>query len=339
MNVVELPISKLKAYERNPRFNDQAVDSVAASIKEFGFKVPIVVDADNTIVCGHTRLKAARQLGLKSVPCIIADDLTPEQIKAFRLADNKVSELAEWDFKLLDLELNEISGIDMSEFGFEVSVDDDDGYFGDERERTYNSVNLREYDDSRVAGKFDMPVIHKVDHKPHDLMSFNYMLTKDDFEKGIHFYIDDYQFERIWNTPDKYMDRLKQFDCCLTPDFSLYMDMPLAMQIWNIYRSRLVGQKMQDAGIIVIPTLSWSDERRYEFCFDGIEKGGTVSVSTIGVKQDEEAAQIWVAGMDEAMRVLEPKRVIVYGGDIGYEFDCETMYIANHNSERFGKNE
>lgn len=336
MQIVEIPIGKLKAYERNPRINDAAVDSVAASISEFGFKVPVVVDKDNTIVCGHTRVKAAKQLGMKKIPCIVADDLTGEQIKAFRLADNKVSELAEWDFKLLDMELDEIYTIDMSEFGFEMSIgNDDDNYYGDERERTYNAVNLHEYDAENVAGKFDMPIIKATNHKPTDLMSFNYMLTKDSFEKGIHFYIDDYQFERIWNTPDKYMDRLRMFDCVLTPDFSLYMDMPLAMQIWNVYRSRLIGQKMQSEGIKVIPTLSWSDERSYEFCFDGIEPGGTVSVSTIGVKNSADAMRIWVSGMDEAMRRLSPKCVVVYGGDIGYDFGCEAIHIANHNAENF----
>lgn len=332
MQIIEMPVGKLKAYDRNPRKNDEAVDAVAASIKNFGFKIPIVIDKNNIIVCGHTRLKAAKQLKIEKVPCIIADDLTDEQIRAFRLADNKVSEIAQWDFKLLDLELDAIDGIDMSMFGFELP--DDGEYYGDERERTYNSVNLHEYDDTRVAGKFDMPIIHAVKHKPTDLLSFNYMLTSDEYEKGIHFYIDDYQFERIWNSPDKYMDKLKQFDCALTPDFSLYMDMPLAMQIWNVYRSRLIGQKMQDEGITVIPTLSWSDERSYEFCFDGIEAGGTVSVSTIGVKQSEEASEIWVAGMDEAMNRLHPKCVVVYGGDIGYDFGCKTVYIANHNAER-----
>lgn len=111
--------------------------------------------------------------------------------------------------------------------------------------------------------------------------------------------------------------------------------MPIVMQIWNVYRSRLIGQKMQDAGITVIPTLSWSDERSYDFCFDGLQQGGTVSVSTIGIKRDEDAAAIWVSGMNEAINRLKPKCVVVYGGDIGYEFPCKTVYIANHNSERF----
>lgn len=126
IEVVELPIDDLKPYERNPRVNDAAVDSVAASIKEFGFKVPIVVDSENVIVAGHTRWRAAHQLGLETVPCIVADDLNEEQIKAFRLADNKVAEKAEWDDALLELELFDITSIDMSEFGFEIDEVDDE---------------------------------------------------------------------------------------------------------------------------------------------------------------------------------------------------------------------
>lgn len=105
MEIVEKKVGELKAYENNPRKNDNAVEAVANSIREFGFKVPIVIDSNDVIVCGHTRLKAAIQLGMETVPCIIANDLTDEQIKAFRLADNKTNELAEWDFEKLNLEI------------------------------------------------------------------------------------------------------------------------------------------------------------------------------------------------------------------------------------------
>lgn len=122
MKIKEIKVEELKEYENNPRHNDGAVDAVAESIKQFGFKVPIVVDKNNVIVAGHTRLKAARKLGLVTVPCIVADDLTDEQIKAFRLADNKTAELAEWDFSALEAEIDILSEhFDMSAFGFDVS--------------------------------------------------------------------------------------------------------------------------------------------------------------------------------------------------------------------------
>ena len=126
MDVIEKKLKDIKPYEKNPRKNDSAVDAVANSIREFGFKVPVVIDKDGVIVCGHTRYKAAQKLGLEKVPCVVADDLTEEQIKAYRLADNKVSELAEWDIDLLGEELDGIFDIDMSDFGFDLSEDEEE---------------------------------------------------------------------------------------------------------------------------------------------------------------------------------------------------------------------
>lgn len=121
-------LDELKPYENNPRNNQNAIKSVANSIKEFGFKVPIVIDKDNVIVAGHTRYLASQELGLEEVPCIVADDLTEEQVKAFRIADNKTGELAGWDFIKLEEELSSLADIDMTMFGFtepeDVDIDD-----------------------------------------------------------------------------------------------------------------------------------------------------------------------------------------------------------------------
>lgn len=134
MNIKQMKVDELIPYENNPRNNDDAVKYVANSIREFGFKVPIIIDKNNVIVAGHTRLKAAQELQLEYVPCIIADDLTDEQIKAFRLADNKVSEFAGWDYALLDLEMANLDEMfDFEEFGFQVSKKeiDFDNFFED----------------------------------------------------------------------------------------------------------------------------------------------------------------------------------------------------------------
>lgn len=120
MQIKMMGLKDIKPYEKNPRRNDKSVDFVANSIKEFGFKVPIVIDKDDVIVCGHTRYKAAKKLKMQEVPCIMADDLTDKQIKAFRLADNKVGESSEWDDDFLDDELALLDDdFDMEEFGFE----------------------------------------------------------------------------------------------------------------------------------------------------------------------------------------------------------------------------
>lgn len=138
MQIIYKKLEELHPYKNNPRRNDQAVDAVANSIREFGFKVPAVIDKSGEIIAGHTRYKAAKKLGIKEIPCIIADDLTEEQIMAFRLADNKVGEMAEWDFDLLDEELEKMSCIDMEQFGFlesGISEDDIDKYFLESEEK------------------------------------------------------------------------------------------------------------------------------------------------------------------------------------------------------------
>ena len=115
MKLIEISLDQLKPYKNNPRKNEEAIEGVAESIKEFGFKVPIIINnlEDKEIIAGHTRYKAGQKLGLDKVPCIVADDLTEEQVRAFRLADNKVAEKSEWDFEMLDEELKQILNIDM----------------------------------------------------------------------------------------------------------------------------------------------------------------------------------------------------------------------------------
>jgi ParB-like chromosome segregation protein Spo0J len=112
MDIEIRQITEIRPYENNPRQNDAAVDAVAASIREFGFRQPIVVDTEGVIICGHTRYKAALKLGLTEVPVHVAKDLTPAQIKAYRIADNKSAELADWNYELLPIELSELKGMD-----------------------------------------------------------------------------------------------------------------------------------------------------------------------------------------------------------------------------------
>lgn len=132
MKVVNKKLEEIKEYENNPRKNDKSVNALIESIKEFGFQVPVILDRTDTIICGHTRYKAATRLNLKEIPCLYADNLNEEQIKAFRLVDNKTNELSEWDFEKLADELSEIADIDMSMFEFpelnldELNISDED---------------------------------------------------------------------------------------------------------------------------------------------------------------------------------------------------------------------
>lgn len=349
--IEHIQIDDIVMYSNNPRHNDgEAVDKVAASIKEYGFKVPMVLDKNNVIITGHTRYKAAKKLKLDKVPCIIADDLTDAQVKAFRIADNKVSEYSSWDYELLNFEFEELKdlGFDMEMTGFDdfemdaIEAAEDfemDEFKEHHRLATDNAYNLQFNEIERTAGFYQMPIIKKIDYIPKDLISFNYAKTAQDKSVGVHFYIDDYQFERVWNNPIMYVDILKEFDCVITPDFSLYLDMPIAMKIWNTYRNRLIGQIMYDCGIKVIPNVSWAEEDTFKFCFDGIEPGGTVSISTIGVKRDPEAKAIWTAGVTEMIKRIKPKAILVYGGKIEYDYpkDIDVIYFENKIKERVEK--
>lgn len=333
-------VDELIPYENNPRNNDKSVEYVANSIKEFGFKVPIVIDKNNVIVAGHTRLEACKRLGIKEVPCVVADDLTDEQVKAFRLADNKVSEFSKWDFDLLTDELKDLD-INMEDFGFDLDFDMEDEFKENERHRTNDAYNLDLVDLSNSTNDFwQMPIIENDGYIPKDLIGFNYAKSSDNKDVGIHFYLDDYQFERLWNNPGEYTDILSEYDCILSPDFSLYLDMPMPMKIWNIYRSRQIGQYYQSMGIKVIPTISWAEKETFEFAFKGIPKGSIVSISTIGVKRNEEALQIWKDGMDAMIKEIEPSTILVYGGKLEYDYgDINVVYFENKVTERMASSE
>lgn len=140
MKIEEIEIEKIKPYEKNPRKNNDAVKYVAESIKEFGFKVPVVIDKDYVIVTGHTRYKAAKKLKLKKIPCIMADDLTEKQIKAYRLIDNKSSEKADWDIDLLDEEVKELLKMDMDISAWDFEFKNIDELFEEERKDNSSKI-------------------------------------------------------------------------------------------------------------------------------------------------------------------------------------------------------
>ncbi|WP_168163995.1 DUF4417 domain-containing protein, partial [Olsenella sp. HMSC062G07] len=187
----------------------------------------------------------------------------------------------------------------------------------------------------RVVSRFDCgrdgfpPLPPQRAEGARELQGFNYAKSTDAADKadlGCHFFIDDYQFERVWQRPGAYLDVLKPYRFVLTPDFSLYMDMPDAMQEWNRYRSAALGWYWDNHGVTVVPTLSWAQPSSYRFCFRGVPRHSTVAVSTVGVARDKGAREVWRDGMREAMRRLEPPRVLLYGSRIDFDFgDAEVI--------------
>ena len=358
LKIEYVDINSIKPYKKNARkHSKESVDVIAESIKEFGMCKAIGI-WKNTIVEGHGRWLACKKLGYDKVPVTRLEHLTDEQRRAYCAVDNKTQEFSSWDFDLLPNELNNIFDIDMSKFGFELTKEEfrlepeqeqeeeeeeeeeiDEGYYGDERERTNKAYNLDLVDYDRLEQDFwQMPVIKNNGYIPKDLIGFNYAKTNEEKNVGVHFYIDDYQFERVWNDPEKYVEVLMDYPCILSPDFSLYMDMPMPMKIWNIYRSRFIGAYYQSKGLRVIPTISWAEKETFSFCFKGIPKGSIVSISTIGVKRDEEALQIWKDGVAEMIRQIQPSTILVYGGELEYDYgDINIIYFNNKVTERWGK--
>lgn len=157
LEIKYIPINDIKPYKNNPRLNEEAIPYVMKSIREFGFKNPIILDKNNIIVAGHTRLESAKRLGMKEVPVIYADDLTEEQVKAFRLVDNKVSEKSMWDYTKLDEELDSILDIDMSLFDFAI----DDINWDDVEELTSETYDKPEHN------MLECPNCHHIDRDIH----------------------------------------------------------------------------------------------------------------------------------------------------------------------------
>lgn len=166
-----------------------------------------------------------------------------------------------------------------------------------------------------VSGKFEIPAIAPVTElKPLEWRCFGeYRTLSINPNTGIHFFTDDYRFTSCWRQPLKYADMFARAGAVMSPDFSMYRDMPLALQLYSHYRKHWLGQFWQTRGAAVIPTISWSDSASWDFCFDGEPRGGIVAVSTVGVKRDKEAFGLFSAGWSEMLDRLSPKRVIVCG--------------------------
>lgn len=319
--VLQIVIKKTRElipYARNNKtHNERQVKLVATSIQEFGFKNPVIVDKDNSIIAGHGRVKAAELLKLEEVPCIVADDLTKAQIKAYRIADNKLAELAEWDFDNIKAELEELKleKFDIDLTGFDVELKIEEEKQEEEKQDPKDYMNLDKFY-PKTAGKYGMPLIKRLsadEIENIDLLGFNYARTSQEKQKFLHFFLDDYQFYRVWNELKGNGEIIKEFAGALSPDFSLYSDYPISLQIYNTYRNRYCGAYWQSLGVKVIPTIGWSDERSFDFCFEGVEKGGIVAVGTVGVMNDEKAKKMFLQGYNEMMKRLEPKKVLIYG--------------------------
>lgn len=177
--------------------------------------------------------------------------------------------------------------------------------------RNYENLNRAIFEGS---GPYEIPTLRKDNTRADIFVGFNYAKScKDPGTKGLHFFVDDYQFMRLWTNPDAYIPMLQKFKAVCTPDFSLYTDFPPAIQIYNHYRKHWLGAYMQLHGIKIIPTIAWSDEDSLNWCFDGEPKGGSVIISSVGTQANEESKRLFKLGYDEMLRQLEPEKIYLYG--------------------------
>ncbi len=171
-----------------------------------------------------------------------------------------------------------------------------------------------------------------------EVMGFNYCLSKRELtDKAIHFFLDDYQFERVWNKPARYVKILKEFSGCFSTDFSLYRNDPYPVQLYNIYRNRLLGRYWQEAGISVIPVVGWGDAGSYDFCFLGIRKGSWVAISTRGAIHRKEDREFFIEGYNEMLKVIAPEKIFIYGRELkGLKGNIEWLPWDYYRNEKLG---
>ena len=324
LQIEYLDPKSLKPYKNNARkHGEEDIDAIMQSIKDFDFNDPIgVCGKDNLIVEGHGRQLAAIELGLEKVPVIHLDHLNAEQRKAYALAHNRTAELSEWDEALKASELKAIKMYDMRDYGFDLDFDDERDWESEHeefaettQERVENICNLG-YGQFPGEGYYDIPRIKPLKEVPEikEWIGFNYVLSDDEPEgKAVHFFIDDYQFERVWNEPDKYIEKLKQYAVVASPDFSPYGDMPLALQLFNHYRKHWVAAYWQYYGVNVIPTIRAStDPRSFDWYLDGEPAGGAVIISSMWTNT-EELKEIFSKEYNTMYEKLHPNKVFLYG--------------------------
>ena len=189
---------------------------------------------------------------------------------------------------------------------------------------------------AQFDGEYEFPIIGDNGKIPERVIPFDKAVGNKDYDPWVHFYIHDREFERIWNHPNKYLEILKRYEGVITPDFSLYRDMPLSLQIWNTYRNRAFGYWLKKNGVPIIPNFSWGDERTYEFCFDGIEKHSIVAVGTHGTAKRKLDRYYLEQAVDKLLERIEPRHIVIYGAV--YDKLADMISGAKVSYSQFGCN-
>lgn len=186
------------------------------------------------------------------------------------------------------------------------------------------------------VGAYEIPVMNGVDHIPEVNNWYGFREKKDvPVKSGLHFFIDDFRFENVWTRPDKYIDMLRKYEVVLSPDFSMYTDMPKALQIYNHYRKQWLSAYWQMLDIPVIPTIAWSNEESYSFCFDGVPTNSVVAVSSVGTQKNKESKRLFALGYDAMMERLSPVKVLYFGNP--HKESSEIVLAGRKFTDKFSR--
>lgn len=324
LKIEYIAISELSEYSGNAKLHPKKqVEQIAESIRQFGFNDPIAIDENGTIIEGHGRVLAARSLGMDKVPVIRLTGLTDEQKRAYTLVHNQLTMNSGFDLKTLEIELQGIQQIDMEKFDFSIDAVQFDIIEQEEKhQRKKEKTDFKDenylntgYGIFESEGKYEIPIILPTYEMPEvtEWIGFNYATGEKNPEgKGVHFFLDDYQFERLWNNPMKYIDMLKRFACVCSPDFSPMPEMPFVTQIFNHYRKHWLARLWQEHGITVIPTIrAGSDAKSFEYCFDG-EPHESIVMYSAQWTQNKANRAISQQEYDEMCERLNPSKILVY---------------------------
>lgn len=319
LKVEYVDIDKLNHYERNSKLHTkEQIEHIANSIKEFGFNDPLGIAGPNNIVLeGNGRVEAGKILGLKKLPCIRLDHLTKEEQQAYVIAHNSTNLETGFDEKILSLELQNLqSKFDFTQLGLNYSEIENLQKINDDFYKQLLNIQTKKLvrNEFEMTSKYDLPIIRKNELDLEKIKLFSYSNTKyNDIRnkyKTIHFFIHDYRFESVYENAEYAIEKLRQYYALCSPDFSLYTDMPILLQMYNTFKNRWCGAYFQSLGIRVIPTISWSDERSFEFCFEGIEKESVIAISTHG---NHKCKQEFMLGYQKMLEKINPSAIICYG--------------------------
>lgn len=321
LKIETIKIADIKPYRFNAKKHPQEqIDQIKQSIKEFGMNDPIAVwGKDNTIIEGHGRYFALKQMGIKECPVVRLDHLTDEQRRAYTLVHNQLTLNTGFDIDILNLELEAIPSLDLSVYDLEIAAEQEDDGSNIRSAFEHNVFDNLERMFFESDNYYGIPVLKPTQTSGDKFLRFmDYGEVPDPENYIAHFFYDDYKFIQAWKNPDTYIDKLRRFKAVVAPDFSSYTDFPKVLQILGAYRRNWVGAYWQEQGIDIIPDVQWGNKETYNWCFDGIPKDATVAISSLGVsaKKDWNGKDntLFRQGFEEMMTRLHPKTILWYGG-------------------------